>query len=172
MDADGQHDVCNIKTIYDALKTPDSDGHYPDIVLGSRYLPGSSPFKVSAVKKFAYSLFSFMIWCGTGRKIKDPTTGLQGLNYRTFLSYSRYNRFDDKYPDANIILHMLLCGYRIVEIPAVMHQRQFGKSMHSGLKPVMYMFRMTYSILAVLLRDKLIGEEKRAGEEDVLIWKK
>ena len=172
MDADGQHDVCNIKTIYDALKTPDSDGHYPDIVLGSRYLPGSSPFKVSAVKKFAYSLFSFMIWCGTGRKIKDPTTGLQGLNYRTFLSYSRYNRFDDKYPDANIILHMLLCGYRIVEIPAVMHQRQFGKSMHSGLKPVMYMFRMTYSILAVLLRDKVLGEEKRAGEEDVLIWKK
>ncbi len=172
MDADGQHDVCNIKTIYEALKTPDSDGHYPDIVLGSRYLPGSSPFKVSAVKKFAYSLFSFMIWCGTGRKIKDPTTGLQGLNYRTFLSYSRYNRFDDKYPDANIILHMLLCGYRIVEIPAVMHQRQFGKSMHSGLKPVMYMFRMTYSILAVLLRDKVLGEEKRAGEEDVLIWKK
>lgn len=31
---------------------------------------------------------------------------------------------------------------------------------------------MTYSILAVLLRDKVLGEEKRAGEEDVLIWKK
>ena len=65
---------------------------------------------------------------------------------------------------------MLLCGYRIVEIPAVMHQRQFGKSMHSGLKPVMYMFRLTDSILAVRLRDKVLGEEKRAGEEDVLIW--
>ena len=51
MDADGQHDVCNIPKIYEALKTKDSDGNYPDIVLGSRFLEGSSSFPVSAGKK-------------------------------------------------------------------------------------------------------------------------
>jgi len=172
MDADGQHDVCNIEKIYKALTTPDADGKCPDIVLGSRYLPESSPYRVSAVKKFAYGLFGAFIKIGTGKSIKDPTTGLQGLNYRTFLNYSIYNNFDDKYPDANIIMGMLLKGYKIVEIPAVMHQRQFGKSMHSGLKPVMYMFRMTYSIIAVYLRGRVFGDYVKSGEEDVLIWKK
>lgn len=172
MDADGQHDVCNIKNIYDKLRSPDENGLCPDIVLGSRYVEGSSPFKVSLVKKFAYNLFSFMIFCGTGRKIKDPTTGLQGLSYRTFLYYSKYNKFDDKYPDANIIMHMLMLGYRVDEIPAVMHQREFGVSMHSGLKPVIYMFRMTFSMLAVLFSDKFLKTEKALGEKDVIIWKK
>ncbi|MBO5458988.1 MAG: glycosyltransferase family 2 protein [Lachnospira sp.] len=172
MDADGQHDVCNIKNIYDKLRESDENGLCPDIVLGSRYVEGSSPFKVSAVKKFAYNLFGFMIFCGTGRKINDPTTGLQGLSYRTFLYYSKYNHFDDKYPDANIIMHMLLLGYRVAEIPAVMHRREFGTSMHSGLKPVVYMMRMTFSMLAVLFSDKVLKTEKALGDDDVFIWKK
>ena len=36
MDADGQHDVCNIPVIYDRLRTKDADDRYPDIVLGAR----------------------------------------------------------------------------------------------------------------------------------------
>ncbi len=28
--------------------------------------------------------------------------------------------------------------------------------MHSGLKPVLYMFRMTFSILAVWIREKIL----------------
>ena len=33
MDADGQHDVCNIPVIYKRLKEKDENGNYPDIVL-------------------------------------------------------------------------------------------------------------------------------------------
>ena len=51
MDADGQHDVCNIPAIYKALTTPDADGTVPDIVLGSRFMEGSTEFPVSAAKK-------------------------------------------------------------------------------------------------------------------------
>lgn len=50
MDADGQHDVCNIPNIYQALKTPDKDGKYPDIILGSRYMEGSTEFPVSFLR--------------------------------------------------------------------------------------------------------------------------
>ncbi len=38
MDADGQHDVCNIPVIYKKLKEADANGCCPDIVLGSRFL--------------------------------------------------------------------------------------------------------------------------------------
>lgn len=152
MDADGQHDVCNVMLLYKCLTTADDSGHCPDIVLGSRFLQGSSYFKVGFVKRFALVLFRILIRMGTGKRIEDPTTGLQGLSRRAFLFYSQYNHFDDKYPDANMIMQMLLLGFRVEEVPAVMHARTVGVSMHSGLKPVIYMFRMVFSLVAVWVR--------------------
>ena len=134
----------------------DADGNFPDIVLGSRFMDGSTEFPVSTVKKIAIVWFRTLLKLGTGRDITDPTTGLQGLSWRTFLFYSRYNHFDDKYPDANMLMQMLLLGFHIREIPAVMHLRTTGVSMHSGLKPFLYMFRMTFSISSAWLREKLL----------------
>ena len=155
MDADGQHDVCNVLALYERLKKPIQGGEYPDIVLGSRFMEGSAPFRVSMVKKFAFVLFRTLIRMSTGRRIVDPTTGLQGLSRRAFQFYSVYGHFDDRYPDANMILQMLLLGFLVEEIPAVMHTRTEGVSMHSGIKPMFYMFRMMFSMIAVWLRIRL-----------------
>lgn len=156
MDADGQHDVCNIPMIYQELKKTDANGETPDIVLASRFMEGSSGFPVSAVKKFAFWLFRTMIHAATGRKIADPTTGLQGLGRRAFSYYAQYNNFDYQYPDANMVMQMLLLNYRLTEVPAVMHVRTDGKSMHSGLEPVGYMLRMFISVLAVVFRIRVL----------------
>ncbi len=155
MDADGQHDVCNISALYSKLITQNEEGKYPDIVLGSRFVEGSVSFPIPVLKKLAFVLFRFLIKLGTGRKIMDPTTGLQGLSRRAFSFYAGYGNFDDKYPDANMIMQMLLLGFQIEEIPAVMHARTEGVSMHSGLKPVVYMLRMMFSIIAVWVRIKV-----------------
>ena len=155
MDADGQHDISNIEIIYNKLKEVGENGETPDIVLGSRFVEGASPFKVSVVIKIAIKLFRLLIRIFGHQKITDPTTGLQGLSHRAFYFYSGYNHFDDKYPDANMILQMLLLGFNITEVPAVMHIRTEGVSMHSGLKPIIYMIRMMYSIIAVWTRIRL-----------------
>ena len=52
MDADGQHDVCNLLEIYKELQKEDENGKLPDIVLGSRFMEGSSGFSVSFAKKY------------------------------------------------------------------------------------------------------------------------
>ena len=166
MDADGQHDVCNIPKLYERLKTADADGRYPDIVLGSRFMKESAAYPVSLVRKVAYAWFRQMIRAFTGRKIADPTTGLQGLSRKAVLYYSKYKHFDDRYPDANMIIQMILLGFRIDEIPAVMHARTEGKSMHAGLKPVLYMLRMMFSIFAVVFRIKVLKIDVGAGEID------
>lgn len=165
MDADGQHDTCNVKEIFTRLTTEDEQGHCPDIVLGSRFVEGSPAYPTSITKKIAYTMFRMLIRIGTGRKIMDPTTGLQGLSRRAFRFYAGYNHFDDQYPDANIIMQMMLLGYRVEEIPAVMHPRTEGKSMHSGLKPFFYMFRMMFSIIAVWIRIKLFHVDVEAMDE-------
>lgn len=165
MDADGQHDVCNVLTIYERLITADEEGNYPDIVLGARFVEGSVSFKIGTVKKFAIMLFRFMIWAATGKKITDPTSGLQGLSRRAFIFYSGYNHFDDQYPDANMIMQMLLLGFRVEEVPAVMYARKGGRSMHSGLKPIIYMFRMAFSIIAVWVRIRVYKVDIGAVDE-------
>lgn len=68
-----------------------------------------------------------------------------------------------------MIMQMLLLGFRVREIPAVMHARTEGESMHSGLKPIIYMFRMTISIIAVWIREKILklDKEKIKGLEMV-----
>ncbi len=165
MDADGQHDASNVPALYHKLKTPDEQGQYADIVLGSRFLEGSVSFSVSVLKKVAFALFRLLIKLGTGKKIMDPTTGLQGLSRRAFTFYSGYGHFDDKYPDANMIMQMLMLGFRVEEIPAVMHARTEGVSMHSGLKPVIYMFRMMFSIIAVWVRIRIYKVDMGATDE-------
>lgn len=53
-----------------------------------------------------------------------------------------------------MLMQMLLLNYRVVEVPALMHPRTAGISIHSGLKPLWYMIRMLYSTLAIALRIK------------------
>ena len=159
MDADGQHDVSNVEKIYLKLKEVDGNGESPDIVLGSRFVEGSESFKIGFAKKTAIKLFRFLIKVLGHKKITDPTTGLQGLSHRAFYFYSGYNHFDDRYPDANMLLQMQLLGYNITEIPAVMHLRENGVSMHSGLKPFIYMIRMMYSIIAVWIRIRVFHND-------------
>lgn len=163
MDGDGQHDVCNIPRIYGTLKGTDTDGRHPDIVLGSRFRKDSACFEVSVPKKIAYVVFRWIIHRATGRKLTDPTTGLQGLSRKAFLYYSKYDNFDDKYPDANMLIKMLLLKFKVVEIPAVMHARAGGKSMHSGLKPLWYMCRVMYSIAAILFQVKVLKMDSEVG---------
>ena len=163
MDADGQHDVCNIGTIYDKL----THGKYPyDIVIGSRFIGErhQSSMKVGIAKKVAIGFFNMAIKLVTRKKFTDPTSGLQGLSRRAFTAYSLYDNFDTNYPDANIITKMLLNGYRLREVPAVMHERKSGVSMHSGLrKNIAYMFTVTLNIVVVVMQFHLI----KKGHKDI-----
>ena len=157
MDADGQHDICNVEKIYKRLLEKDS----PDIVLGSRFLQGSQSFAIPFAKKIAMKYFQFLIYKITKQKITDTTSGLQGLSRNAFLYYSRYNLFDYEYPDANMLLQMILLKFHVQEVPAVMHSRETGNSMHSGIfKPLFYMFIMTLSMINVVVRVKSKKQKK------------
>ena len=168
MDGDGQHDPENVLNIYKALTTADENNQQPDIVSGSRFLKDSEAYKSSLIKNIGYILFRALIKILTGKKISDPTTGLQGLSRRTFCYYAGFDHFDPDYPDANMILQMIMLGYNVKEIPAKMHKRTKGKSMHSGLKPLIYVIRMCYSIFAVWIRIKILKTDKKVNINDSL----
>jgi len=163
MDADGQHDIKNVECIYEALtKAPEGGGSAPDIVIGSRFLEDSAGFPISFHKKIAIGFFRLLIRIFTGSRFTDPTSGLQGLNRNCFVFYSKLNNFSIDYPDANMIIQMLLHDFVMVEIPAVMHMRLAGQSMHHGLfKMLKYVTTMTISVFMVYIRESSRRRNKK-----------
>jgi len=152
-DADRQHDPAYISSIIKQLNTGDSD-----IVIGSRY-NAESTFKAGFLKKAATAFFKWMIARVTGKKVSDPTSGFRGVGANVFSYYSEPGRFPADFPDADMLIQMILKGYRVSEIPVVMRERSAGTSMHAGIKPVFYMFKILLSIGIVILRHQLAKKE-------------
>jgi hypothetical protein len=53
-----------------------------------------------------------------------------------------------------MLVTLNLAGFSIKEIPVRMFANPTGKTMHSGVKPLYYMFKMSLSILVILLRNR------------------
>lgn len=90
----------------------------------------------------------------TGQKITDPTSGYRVINDRVIKFYST-DIYPVDYPDADVIIMLHQAGFRIKEIPVDMNPSLTGKSMHSGLKPIYYIFKMMLSIFVTLLREPI-----------------
>ena len=160
MDADGQHDPDSIKDLLAEVEKENAD-----VVIGSRFLGGSSEYKASGVRRMGMSLFRKITSVIIGQPVTDPTSGFQALNRDAIRFYaSRYYPAD--YPDADVMIMLHRAGLRIREIPVRMYPRKQGQSMHSGLKPVYYIFKMFLSMFVTLLRkDKFDRRVIKKGEE-------
>jgi hypothetical protein len=56
------------------------------------------------------------------------------------------------YPDTNALLMMTRAGLLISEVAVEMKDREGGESMHAGLKPVSYLYKVFLSIAVTLFR--------------------
>ncbi len=155
MDSDGQHLAEDLPKIIDELEK-----NKADIVIGSRFL-STEKYELGALRLLAIHLFRWWIKLLTGQNITDPSSGFQGLNRSVFGFYANLDNYPEDYPDADVVIKMLLRGCKIVEVPATFKQRQDGISMHAGLKPVYYMIKMCMSILVVVFRQKSIQRRAR-----------
>lgn len=146
MDADGQHIAKEARRLYEYATS-----HKVDIVIGSRYLE-KNEYRSPFFRRIGTKLFSGLIQLFCHQKITDPLSGLQCLNRRVMERYSRMGAYPE-FPDANLVLEMLLCGYTVREVPVRMRQREAGESMHRGIiGPVKYMINMCYAVVFVFLQ--------------------
>lgn len=152
MDADGQHLISEAAKLYHAaIKTKS------DIVIGSRYLKDLG-YPCPFFRKIGTKFFSRIIKLFTKQKITDPLSGFQCLNKSVINYYAKCGNYPE-YPDANLIIEMLLKGYKITEIPVKMKIRENGTSMHSGIwKPIKYMITQFYTCIVIFV--KYIGKRK------------
>ncbi|MCL6549174.1 MAG: glycosyltransferase family 2 protein [Alicyclobacillus sp.] len=149
-DSDGQHRVEDIATL---LSTAQNCGE-PDIVLGSRFL-GDARFYPGPGKMSVIRMFRQIIRLLTRRRITDPTSGLRLVGRRVFTHYAAYNRFPNDFPDADVIIDVLLRKWDIVEVPVSNTRRVHGRSMHAGLRPIVYVCKVLLSIFVVVMNVRL-----------------
>jgi hypothetical protein len=140
MDADGQHDPREIPM----LIQPVEDGT-ADLVVGSRFLGGDG-YRMSFARTLGRMLLlAFARSIGLG--ITDPTSGFQAMN-RTVLTVYVRDSFPSDYPDLDVLLAARRCGIRIAERRVSMSASPRPSSIHRGLGPTYYFYRMILSIWA------------------------
>lgn len=144
-DADGQHIAKEAHKLYKHAKTNNCD-----IVIGSRYLVDTG-YPCPFMRRVGTKIFEKIIKWTCKQKIADPLSGFQCLNKKVIQRYAKMGNYPE-FPDANLIIEMLLSGYKIEEIPVKMRLREAGESMHGGIiKPIKYMINMFYTIFFVLI---------------------
>lgn len=158
MDADGQHDPDSIKALLDEIRKEDVD-----VVIGSRFF-GNKEYKAPFVRRTGIYIFGKIASIITGQSSTDPTSGFQALN-RDAVRFYASPYYPADYPDADVIIMLHRAGLRIREIPVTMHARKEGKSMHSGLKPLYYIFKMFLSMFVTLLRNDRFVRRVEKKEE-------
>ncbi|PIP71608.1 MAG: glycosyl transferase family 2 [Nitrospinae bacterium CG22_combo_CG10-13_8_21_14_all_47_10] len=145
MDSDGQHDPANIKDLVEEVQKEDCD-----VVIGSRFLSKDS-YKSSLPRHAGMLLFGGIASILCGRKVTDPTSGFQALKGRA-IQFVASDNYPPDYPDADFIILLNRCGFKVKEIPVTMHASPKKESMHHGHKTIYYVFKMFLSIFVTLLR--------------------
>jgi glycosyltransferase involved in cell wall biosynthesis len=163
LDGDGQHDPAFIPE----LLAPVTAGE-TDFALGSRFL-GVGTYEPSGARRVGMAFFRRLVSLLIGHRITDSTSGYQAFNRRVIRFFTT-EVFPCDYPDADMLITLHRAGFRIREVPVRMHANAAGKSMHSGWKPMYYMFKMLLSIFVTLLRADgrtrmRIDESAPAGEK-------
>jgi glycosyltransferase involved in cell wall biosynthesis len=154
IDGDGQHDPAFIPRLLEPVLHGTAG-----LTLGSRFLDFNN-YRPPLIRRAGMVFFGSLVSLLIGKRISDPTSGYQAFN-RSVIELFTDDSFPCDYPDADVLLTLGLAGFSICEIPVRMFANTSGKTMHSGLKPLYYVFKMLLSMAVTLLRSR--GPRKGAG---------
>lgn len=135
-DADGQHLPAYIPAMAQAMEQEQAA-----IVIGSRVLGGE---KIDGARGVGSKLISWLIRTTTGATITDPTSGMRMYDRRMIERFA--NEFDTA-PEPDTIALAARKGYKVLEVPVTMQERQGGESYLKLPSIISYMSRTCLSII-------------------------
>lgn len=145
-DGDGQHEAKYVKDLVKEIEDNNCN-----VAIGSRFVTMKKP---KSMRMLGSRLLSLAIWITTGKKIKDPTSGMRAYDKRAIYEF---NRNASLTPEPDTLVYMLKKKLKIKEVQVEMKEREFGESYLRPLKSAEYMLNMFFSILfirAITRKDK------------------
>ena len=155
LDGDGQHHPRSIPALLESI-----DQGNADLVVGTRFQPGGKgkDYKAPWDRRLGMLFFSRVASWLIGQPLTDTTSGYRAMNRRAIRLFST-NWFPQTFPDADLLLIAHRAGLRIAEVPALFREDISGRSIHSGITPIYYVYKMCLSLFVTLLRRAPTSEE-------------
>lgn len=136
-DADGQHRPEYIEPMLQKMQ----EGY--DIVIGSRFVTEKKPH---SLRMLGSNLISGAVRLTTGKKVKDPTSGMRMFNKKMIEEFALNMNYG---PEPDTVSYLLKQGATIAEVQVTMDERIAGTSYLTLGRSMMYMLRMLISILLI-----------------------
>ena len=114
-----------------------------NIAIGSRFVNQKKPH---SMRMFGSNLLTVAIKLTTGKKIKDPTSGMRAYNKQAIEEFVKNKSLT---PEPDTLVYLIKRGMKIKEVQVEMSDREFGESYLKPLKAIEYMFNMIFSILFI-----------------------
>lgn len=137
-DADGQHCAEFIPGMLMCAQE-----ERKNIVIASRFIKGKKGW---SFREIGSRLISMCIFLTTGKRIKDPTSGMRLYDLSVMKTLAMYINYS---PEPDTLAVLLKSGSSVKEIPAVMNERISGESYLNFTNAFKYMFHVCVSILIV-----------------------
>ncbi len=137
-DGDGQHEASYIQPMIESMIETNSD-----IVIGSRFATKKKPF---SLRMLGSRMITMAIKMTTGKKIKDPTSGMRLFNRKMIEKIAQNINYG---PEPDTISYLVSCGAKVSEVQVEMHERVAGESYLNLTRSARYMTNMFVSIFLV-----------------------
>jgi len=154
LDADGQHEPADIPALRAVIERGEAD-----VAIGSRFLPGAAPYRLGVLRRLGMALFRLLARLLTDVRFSDVTSGFCAFN-GDVVRFVATEWYPTDYPDADVLITLRRAGFRLREVPVRMYPRAGGSSMHAGLKPIYYVFKMLLSVALVPVRREAAAQKK------------
>lgn len=137
-DGDGQHQAKYLKDLVKEIEEENCD-----IAIGSRFVNKKKP---KSARMIGSRLISGAIRITTGKKIKDPTSGMRAYDKKAIELFVKNASLT---PEPDTLVYMLKKHLKIKEIQVEMSEREFGESYLKPIKSAQYMINMFFSIIFI-----------------------
>jgi len=135
-DGDGQHQAKELEKLIKKIKDN-------DVVIGSRFVTETKP---KTIRMLGSNLLTAIIKITTGKKIKDPTSGMRAYNNQIIKELVNNPGLS---PEPDMLVYMIKRKKKIEEVQVEMKDREFGESYLKPLKAIKYMVSMFCSIIFI-----------------------
>jgi len=149
MDADGQHDPREITGLAEPVLSGECD-----LMVGSRFLEATG-YRHGFLRALGRQLFRGLARLA-GLRVSDPTSGFQAMNLEVLKVYTQ-NFFPADYPDVDVLLAAYRHGLRVAECPVHMKPGLRSSTLHAGLRPVYYAYKMILSTWSASASGRRVG---------------
>ncbi|MBM7503123.1 polyprenol monophosphomannose synthase [Agromyces aurantiacus] len=129
LDADGSHLPEELPRLLAALETPDAAGRRPDLVIGSRWVPGGSVVNWPRHRMWLSRVGSAYSRIMLDLPVRDATGGYRVFRAEGLRRLHREDVHTRGYGfQVDMLWHAVMHGLSVVEVPITFVERELGRS--------------------------------------------